>query len=259
MEATTGVKPARQILTSARIVVYHALLGGSMGIPKTPEALERYRKGIEKGNRQSRQRALARYYENPRICGNCQRVIPVKDGERPAMTRRNRFCSLSCSASYNNKRKEYHKKIIPCPTCGKSMLLRPKGHIRKYCDTCVPLARLRQNKEGKPPKERTLEGVKAATSNPYFFRGIVNKYAREMYIRTGRPFSCFVCGYQTHVEICHIDPISKFPGITLLTVVNASRNLVALCRNHHWELDHKILDRQKIKDEIERIVGIEPT
>jgi hypothetical protein len=52
---------------------------------------------------------------------------------------------------------------------------------------------------------------------------------------------CKNCGYDRHVEICHIRPINSFPEDTPVAVVNDLSNLVALCPNCHWEFDHGLL------------------
>jgi predicted restriction endonuclease len=51
------------------------------------------------------------------------------------------------------------------------------------------------------------------------------------------PKRCAVCGYDSHVELCHIRRISDFPLSATFAEVNAEANLVYLCPNHHWELD----------------------
>ena len=44
-----------------------------------------------------------------------------------------------------------------------------------------------------------------------------------------------------HVELCHIKPIASFKDSALLSEVNSKNNIVQLCPNCHWELDHGIL------------------
>ena len=50
--------------------------------------------------------------------------------------------------------------------------------------------------------------------------------------------SCSKCGYDKHVEICHIKSISSFSDETLLSTINHGSNIIALCPNCHWELDN---------------------
>ena len=70
----------------------------------------------------------------------------------------------------------------------------------------------------------------------------IRKKSRKGYLESNRPKKCAVCGYDTHIEICHIRDISDWPKDTLIREINDLDNLVALCRNHHWELDHGMLE-----------------
>jgi predicted restriction endonuclease len=49
---------------------------------------------------------------------------------------------------------------------------------------------------------------------------------------------CNICSYDKYVELCHIKAISDFDKSTKLSIVNHPDNLIYLCPNHHWELDH---------------------
>jgi predicted restriction endonuclease len=49
---------------------------------------------------------------------------------------------------------------------------------------------------------------------------------------------CEKCGYDKHVEACHIKPISSFPDDTPIDIVNDTSNIIALCPNCHWEFDN---------------------
>lgn len=69
----------------------------------------------------------------------------------------------------------------------------------------------------------------------------IRELARGVYKNSGRPKYCLVCNYDAHYEVCHIIGISEFPEDTLVSVVNHIDNLIAMCRNHHWELDNGIL------------------
>lgn len=53
-----------------------------------------------------------------------------------------------------------------------------------------------------------------------------------------------------HFDVCHIKPIGSFDDDTLVAEINDLTNLVPLCKNHHWEMDHGLLsneDREKIE------------
>lgn len=52
---------------------------------------------------------------------------------------------------------------------------------------------------------------------------------------------CRYCGYDKHVEFCHIKPISSFSKDQTVGEVNSPDNIICLCPNHHWELDNNVL------------------
>jgi|694.fasta_scaffold72324_7 hypothetical protein len=70
-------------------------------------------------------------------------------------------------------------------------------------------------------------------SNRY---GQVRQHARK--ITSMRPQRCEKCGYDKHVETCHIEPICSFSMDVSINVVNAESNLILLCPNCHWEHDN---------------------
>ena len=44
---------------------------------------------------------------------------------------------------------------------------------------------------------------------------------------------CAICGYDKHVEIAHIKPVSDFTDSCTIAEINSIDNLIALCPNHH--------------------------
>jgi predicted restriction endonuclease len=75
----------------------------------------------------------------------------------------------------------------------------------------------------------------------------IRRISRKNYLQSDRPKCCEVCGYDKHIEICHIKDIASFSKTTLISEINDLSNLIALCRNHHWELDHGHLTIEEIK------------
>ena len=157
--------------------------------------------------------------DEERLCAYCG-----KDTMNP------KFCSTSCAAKYNNqhfpKRKKQVREWI-CTECGN-----PTTEHRKYCDNCMPTQLVWL--------DRTIGEL--SRDGYYQMYRIVRSLARRIYKESGRPFTCVVCSYSDHVEICHIRAISSFPKDSLIREVNSLENLVALCPNHHWELDNGRLD-----------------
>lgn len=134
-----------------------------------------------------------------------------------------KFCSMSCAASYNNKhgapkRKKAMKECFTCKT-----LIPIKN---KYCPPC------------REPKDPTLKqagyyGDKYHRSNAYTR---VRERARAACKHLEKV--CSSCGYNKHVQVCHIKPISEYPPETYLSEINKLTNLLLLCPNCHWEFDH---------------------
>jgi 5-methylcytosine-specific restriction endonuclease McrA len=78
-------------------------------------------------------------------------------------------------------------------------------------------------------------------ASKYQVNAQVRDLARDIFALANLPRVCRNCGYDKHVEICHIRSISSFPDDIPIPVVNDLSNLVALCPNCHWEFDHGLL------------------
>lgn len=93
---------------------------GKKGYEKTKKAIKTHR---ERQKRAAREK----YEENLPICPNCDAVIPFEK-------RRNKFCSHSCAASYNNRGQVRVETVNPveCAHCGAVKETRQN----KYCDEC---------------------------------------------------------------------------------------------------------------------------
>ena len=138
-----------------------------------------------------------------------------------------KFCSSSCAAKYNNihypKRKQ---RIRYCRHCG---VVIPAG--RTVCDDCNPSL--------VDWSQRTLKSLRDGAK--YQVHAKVRDIARYNYEKANLPRVCANCGYDKHVEICHIQAINSFPEETPVAVINDLTNLVALCPNCHWEFDNGLL------------------
>jgi hypothetical protein len=142
-----------------------------------------------------------------------------------------KFCGRKCAATYNNKMfpKRRRKRLIPnCSKCGK-----PAKYRRKLCEDCLSV-----DWTTVPLGDNLKLGDHAR----------IRAHSRYSYIKAGRPLVCFVCGYSTFCEVCHIEPVSSFPSTATIATVNAQTNLVCLCKNHHWELDHGVLNKSDIQE-----------
>lgn len=128
------------------------------------------------------------------------------------------------------------KKIKVCKTCEE-----PIANKYTYCKICF---RIKQKNEATQNKKRSES------------RGNrIREDARRKYLASGLSKECIVCKYFKHVDVCHIKDVCSFSDDALISEINKLDNLIALCKNHHWELDRDMLekkDRIKIKKHLEK-------
>ncbi|RPI87931.1 MAG: HNH endonuclease [Chloroflexi bacterium] len=114
-----------------------------------------------------------------------------------------------------------------CKNCGSETSYR-----RSYCKYCDPT---------KPKDYRNTTIAEIRARSRYQANAWIRKLARRVYNESGGLQYCSNCGYSKHFEVCHIQPIEAFPEETTMSIVNSLDNLIALCPNCHWELDHGAL------------------
>lgn len=157
----------------------------------------------------AKSKAIREAYE-PKLCSYCNNPIDPVPGVPLGLTRAKKFCNRSCAASYNGAR---YPKRIP----------KPKAPDRVF---------------GEAMKIITKEELFENSGTWARARASIQSNARKVWRWDGRLFACSVCSYANHAEICHIRAVSDFEGSATIGEINALNNLVALCPNHHWELDH---------------------
>lgn len=145
------------------------------------------------------------------------------------LTTNPRFCSRSCSATYNNK--AFPKRTKRDRHCNKCSKVIESG---RRCDDCriIPVETLTVGQV----KERYRSAGYGAWNHYTLIRG----RARTRMLASGKN-SCFICGYDRHVEAAHVIAVASFDADTLVSYVNRDDNIIPLCPNHHWEYDHGML------------------
>lgn len=153
-----------------------------------------------------------------------------------------KFCSKSCAAIYNGSRFPKRKlEIRNCKKCGKEIERQTWKDQSTSCKSCNP----RFTNWTKV----TLADLEASRYKHARIRDV----SRKAFIASGRAMKCIVCSYTNHVDVAHVKPVSEFSKDTSISDVNSLDNLVALCRNHHWELDHgkmSAANRRKVMKDI---------
>lgn len=138
------------------------------------------------------------------------------------LTKNPKFCSRSCASSINNHTSPKKSKTRKCRKCKAPVCSRIS-----FCQACR-----------KPPIDYSSITIQHWQGKAkYQVSAQIRTHARKTYKSSGRPMVC-QCGYSKHVEICHKQPINSFPPNTPICIVNSTDNLIALCPNCHWELDH---------------------
>ena len=152
------------------------------------------------------------------------------------------YCSNSCSARKNNLDKQRNQpKERKCAECDASYHY-TKGHRSIYCPKCF------QNKKNEH-KCKTLKEVQEKLSLQGKHKSWKNASVRNFCRSWNKELTkkpCQKCGYNKHVELCHIKAVSEFDEKTTLAEVNSPENILVLCRNCHWEFDNGILLKEEI-------------
>lgn len=164
-------------------------------------------------------------------CYNCGKVAQKKPTEIKRNKSGKMYCSRSCSATVNNRQHPKRKMEGLCK-CGK-----PTNKYLTYCSSCFTVCLI---------DEKTYGELKGETK--YQKNSRIRAHARKKYLRSTLPKCCILCNYETHINICHIKDISSFPDSSLIKEINDLNNLIALCKNHHWEFDNDLMsDSNKSK------------
>lgn len=165
----------------------------------------------------------------PQCQSECQRLV---SNLRNSINKncQNAFCSMTCAASFNNQLYPKRNPEGKCFKCQKEISTK-----FTYCEDCRKIACHRVENL----KLKELKSFAKVDSNRYRH---IRADARKTYKKSNRPKCCEYCGYDKHFEVCHIKDIGSFSPDTTIKEINSLDNLVALCRNHHWELDHGHLD-----------------
>ena len=147
----------------------------------------------------------------------------IQCGEK---TKNPKFCSQSCSAIYNNIQRSNPNTCIKCGC-----------KIRKQsicCKNCIDI--YRTEKYG----EKTIKEFRDIPASKNRYQSVRN-HAHQIANIHNLNKTCPYCNYTNHAQLCHIKDIGDFPDSATLTEINHPTNLIFLCPNHHWDLDHNLL------------------
>ena len=154
------------------------------------------------------------------------------DGEFIPKYSKAQYCSKACANSHKPRRK---KQISHCVFCGNECSF----YRDKYCDSCKEIGRHRFNRSGGLLPEETTKEMLMKRGGASAYDNIRARARKSLLHEIENGAKCEVCGWEHHVEVCHVKPISDFPLQTTIDTINARSNLRLLCPNCHWLFDHK--------------------
>lgn len=155
-----------------------------------------------------------------------------------------KFCSRSCSAIFTNKEFPKRKTKKLCITCNQPVSSyrnsRCKIHQKEYIETRYDYI-----------QELTLEDYWSKKSLSNLHSSSKNAHIRLLarsHFKDLKNKPCSNCGYDKHVELCHIKPIKEFKSDSKIKDINSYSNLIQLCPNCHWEFDNGFLNLFPVLD-----------
>lgn len=152
-----------------------------------------------------------------------------------------KFCSRSCAAKINNSLKpKKEKELKKCKHC-ENLVHQERSllcayHFAQHQPEYIENFTLQEFCD----REKVKKGH---PSNKFCHV----RYHAKSHHKDLKNLPCHTCGYDKHVELCHIKAISSFPVTATVAEVNHFSNIVQLCPNCHWEFDkgHLLLTNVK--------------
>lgn len=136
-----------------------------------------------------------------------------------------KYCSMRCSGKVNAKNM-------------------PKKHLQGICVVCNSPCRSNRQKCPSCIKIRSFGEctIKELSGRSKSKADAIRMKCRKDMLKLNLTLACYLCGYDKHINFCHIKPVKSFPDTATVNEINSPDNLTILCPNHHWELDHNMLD-----------------
>ena len=184
-------------------------------------SLQIHNRGLRKGYKRTLCKKC-RVAKPPILCEVCSKE-----------TKNKRFCSRSCSATYNNHKAPKRKKFISTETCIDCGALSWRAHSR--CKSCY--ITFITNRE----LDTTLQDIKDSSPKYSDYHSRIRAHARRIAVNANLLSACKSCGYTYKVICCHRKAIGSFPMTATLREVNSKDNLIGLCPTHYIEFDNGIL------------------
>ena len=158
---------------------------------KTKESEQRVLDASKRGNETIKLRALKKrkeYNKNPNRCAFCGKQINYE------IRNRNKFCSHSCAAKFNNSKRGISPKREShnyCLVCGKKCTHSKNNLCRKHYLEGILVER------GKLTKGEASRKTKYSAANKY---QLIRNNAKDVLKYKKIKKECAVCGYSLHLD-----------------------------------------------------------
>lgn len=204
-------------------------------------------------------------------CENCGKNFEIENKYYKRNKSKHFFCCKKCSCEFNNYNKSKCLKVDDnffTKVVKSSKTFREIGEKLGYSSLSSPtisIIRKRCNDLGiecpsgkKPSGNRNIKKLtKGEVINSKLtyqrYRSAIREDAEKTFKEFDGNYKCCVCGYDKHIEVAHIKPVSEFSNGDMVSEINNIENIIPLCPNHHWEFDNGMLsenDRNKIDEYI---------
>jgi len=153
----------------------------------------------------------------------------------------NKFCSRKCSCIYRNnnnhprKGKGKGKPVCHTESCEKKV----DSYSHKFCRDCIDSKQMMIY--SKNPTKGELAKQYSKNNHRSSAYSYIRWHARDVVMKHSNQKKCVQCGYNKHVELCHIKSIQSFEDTCTIDIINHPNNLMFLCPNCHWEHDSGLL------------------
>lgn len=154
------------------------------------------------------------------------------------LTNNPKYCSRSCAANHTNVLFPKKKTKKKCIDCGQSVI----SYRYNRCD--IHHNEYMIYKQNSFYQNKTLEEYQSKLSIKGKDASWINSHVRifcRAWNMDMKKLPCANCGYNLHVELCHIKAITSFPKTATLGEINSKTNIIQLCRNCHWEFDNNFI------------------